>query len=306
MELISLSNWDSSVADDVSYDVFVTNQSIDDRARFFASSFEGRFIQKIIIKNKISGSSFSKQLEDLGFVDVELSAFEQVLRCVDLDGKCVNVLLDISCMPRDVMSHLLSSILSFFSGCIVKIRIKYTIASYSLPPNDIGANAGIEAVHSDFSGWSHADSKPTSLVLGLGYEPFKAEGASEFFEPYDQWVFVPESPVTDYLPKVIENNQQLINRSEAENRTIYYKVDDPEMTFGQLEQVVSLLSKTTNPVLMPFGPKILFFLCLIQSLCHPEVGVWYVTGNHPEEIVNNFASEHSCGFECVFAVGKVD
>lgn len=306
MKLISLNNWDSSVFDEVDYDVFVTSQSDDERARFFAVSFDGRCLQKMII---INNNDFKKpsdgQMSDLGFVGVEFCDVEKYLKENIASGEdIVNILVDISCMPRNVMSHLLSSILSCFSGCVVRVRVKYTIASYSLPPDDIGANEGIEAVHSDFSGWSYADSKPTSLVLGLGYEPFKAEGASEFFEPYDQWVFVPESPVTEYLPKVIENNQELINRSEAESKTIYYKVDDPEATFGQLEQVVSLLSQTTNPVLMPFGPKILFFLCLIQSLCHPEVGVWYVTGNHPEEIGNNLASEYSCGFECVFSVSK--
>jgi hypothetical protein len=178
--------------------------------------------------------------------------------------------------------------------------VNYTIARYSVPPADIGANESIEAVHSCFSGWSYADSKPTSLILGLGYEPFKAEGASEYFEPYDQWVFVPDSPVEEYLPVVIENNQELISRSSGASKAIYYRVDDPEMTFGQLEQVVSLLMQTTNPVLMPFGPKILFFLCLVQSLCHSEVGVWCVTGIHSSEKNAVEASDYSCGVECIF------
>jgi len=304
MKLISLDNWDSSITDETSYDFFVSALSNDERSKHFASAFEGRCSRKVVVAGLNSQSDTIGEFERLGFSIVELSAFEQYLKKIEhIDDAGVSILIDISCMARDVMSSVLATVLSIFSQTSIKLRVKYTIASYSVPPVDISANEGIEAVHSDFSGWSYADSKPTSLVLGLGYEPFKAEGASEYFEPYDQWVFVPESPVIEYLPKVVQNNQELISRSDAENKTIYYKVDDPEMTFGQLEQVVSLLSQSTNPVLMPFGPKILFFLCLIQSLCHPEVGVWHITGNHPEEVGNGAASEYSCGFECVFSSG---
>lgn len=301
MKLISLDNWDSLKFDEVSYDFFINAQSNDGRAKFFANIFEGHCSRKIMITDINSPSSSLEESESLGFSMVELPEFEQCLKRAAIAAETdVSILIDISCMARNVMSNVLSAVLSVFSKTSVRLRVRYTIASYSVPPVDISANEGIEAVHSDFSGWSYADSKPTSLVLGLGYEPFKAEGASEFFEPYDQWVFVPESPVVEYLPKVVENNQELISRSDAENKTIYYKVDDPEMTFGQLEQVVSLLSQSTNPVLMPFGPKILFFLCLIQSLCHPEVGVWHITGSHPEEVGDSSASDYSCGFECVF------
>jgi hypothetical protein len=139
------------------------------------------------------------------------------------------------------------------------------------------------------------------LVLGLGYEPFKAEGASEFFEPYEQWIFIPESPIAEYLPKVLENNEELISRVLLEKKTVNYRVDDPELTFGQLEQVVSALTETTNPVLMPFGPKIFFFLCLVQSMSHPEVGVWQVTDDYEPSNGKTEASQYSFGIDCVFS-----
>lgn len=306
MNLESLTNWDSSGCDDISYDLLLTFFNDEARSRDFSSTFKGECrTKKAIIVGSVD-EAVRKYAEDFGFSIIGGEELKACFSDLAMSAKKICILIDISCMPRHVMAEVLSAVFSSLVDCNVKLRVNYTIANYSLPPADIGANESIEAVHSDFSGWSYADSKPTSLILGLGYEPFKAEGASEFFEPYDQWVFVPESPVLEYLPMVLKNNDELLSRSNVESKTIYYKVDDPEMTFGQLEQVVSLLAQTTNPVLMPFGPKILFFLCLIQSRCHPEVGVWCVTGNHPEDIGSSIASEYSCGIDCNFTLSEKD
>ncbi|VVO77141.1 hypothetical protein PS870_01601 [Pseudomonas fluorescens] len=303
MNLESLSNWDPSVSDNLSYDLFLAFFNHEERSRDLATKIEAVCLKKIAIITKPIDKNEDGCAHDFGFSLVDVDSLKGCFSELAIpEDRKVCILIDISCMPRHVMAEVMSNLFSVLSSCNVRLRVNYTIASYSLPPADISANESIEAVHSDFSGWSYADSKPTSLILGLGYEPFKAEGASEFFEPYDQWVFVPESPVVEYLPMVIKNNDELLSRSSVESKTIYYKVDDPESTFGQLEQVVSLLAQTTNPVLMPFGPKILFFLCLIQSHCHPEVGVWCVTGNHPEEVGSSFASDYSCGIDCVFSL----
>jgi hypothetical protein len=300
MILESLMNWNPEAVDDVEYDLLITSCAREGRSVNFARNFEGGAKKKISILFDGASDAVVAEYKELGFEIAEFSSFEDYIFKVlsDLD-QSLSILVDVSCMSRHAMAVVLAKV-SSLSVPSVRLRVNYTIARYSVPPTDIGANESIEAVHACFSGWSYADSKPTSLILGLGYEPFKAEGASEFFEPYDQWVFVPDSPVEEYLPVVISNNQELISRSGATSKAIYYRVDDPEMTFGQLEQVVSLLMQTTNPVLMPFGPKILFFLCLIQSLCHSEVGVWCVTGNHSGESNSGEASDYSCGVECVF------
>jgi hypothetical protein len=300
MILETLTNWSPEAVDDIEYDLLITSCSLDGRSVNFARNFNGSAKKKISVLFDGASDAVVVEYKKLGFEIAGLGHFED---CFSKDlselNQSLSILVDVSCMSRHAMAVILAKI-SSLAVSSVRLRVNYTIARYSVPPTDIGANESIEAVHACFSGWSYADSKPTSLILGLGYEPFKAEGASEFFEPYDQWVFVPDSPVEEYLPVVILNNQELISRSSATSKAIYYRVDDPELTFGQLEQVVSLLMQTTNPVLMPFGPKILFFLCLVQSLCHPEVGVWCVTGNHSGESNPGEASDYSCGVECVF------
>lgn len=300
MLLETLKNWNSDDHECITYDLFITYLTRDPRSRDYANKFNGNCIKKFAIISDNLEENDLEITEFQNFTRIKNEHLSETLSAsITTLAATTNILIDISCMPRSSMADILAKLISAPHLSSVRIRTNYTIAKFIQPPSDILANESIEAVHSAFSGWSYADSKPTSLVLGLGYEPYKAEGASEFFEPYEQWVFIPTSPISEYSPKVLENNQQLISRVGLDKKTVTYKVDDPELTFGQLEQVVSSLTEKTNPVLMPFGPKIFFFLCLIQSMSHPEVGVWQVTGESAEGSNNTEASDCSYGVECL-------
>lgn len=210
------------------------------------------------------------------------------------------IALDISCLPHAIMADVLHAISTTESSCQIEVVVLYSLAEFTPPRNLVFANESIEPVHQYFAGWSSPETKPTSLILGLGYEPNKAEGASEYFEPSDQWVFIPSSPISEFLDEVHNNNSNLIKKT-PQDRTIEYNVADPEVTYGQIALVISSLTKKSNPVLLPFGPKVFFFLCLVQCLTHPEVGVWRVTGVEDKSSQDISASEYIIGIRCVFS-----
>lgn len=210
------------------------------------------------------------------------------------------VVIDISCIPRNAMAELLACLVNKATHEQIELIVLYSLAEFTPPSKNELANLSIEPVHKFFAGWSTPEIKPTSLILGLGYEPDKAEGASEYFEPSDQWVFIPKSPVVEFFGQVNKNNFNLIQETD-ENHLIEYNVADPEMTYGQLELVISSLTRTSNPVLLPFGPKIFFFLCLIQCLTHPELGVWQVTSKETPSQIEIKASGYIIGIRCLFS-----
>lgn len=210
------------------------------------------------------------------------------------------VVLDISCMPREVMAEISYQLMIAKEFREIEVVALYSLAKFTFPVENEDANEGIEPVHPGYAGWSAPETKPTSLVLGLGYELHRAEGASEYFEPKDQWVFVPHSPIDEFLFQVNKNNSNLLDKMEG-GHLIAYRVDDPEVTYGQLELVVSSLLKTSNPVLLPFGPKIFFFLCLVQCVSHPELGVWLVTGSEKKGLGSIEASGIVVGVRCKFS-----
>jgi len=218
---------------------------------------------------------------------------------VDIDT--LQILIDISCISRPAMATTLSSLLSIRSVKNFDISFVYSLAIFTQPLLGAVPNEAIEPVHIDFSGWPSQQLAPTSLVIGLGYEPDKAEGAAEYLDPSEQWGFVPVSRVTEFLPEVEKNNERLIQRLQSNDRIVRYDVHDPEQTFGQLEIIVSDLIRKSNPILMPFGPKIFYAICLIQSLCHPEIGVWHVTSEAREASVDRRASGIELGFRTVIS-----
>lgn len=224
------------------------------------------------------------------------SDISKIITLLPIEAK---VVLDISCMPRVVMADILYELTMVRDFGKIEFIILYSLARFTLPVANEDANESIEPVHPGYAGWSAPETKPTSLILGLGYELHKAEGASEYFEPKDQWVFVPHSPIKEFLVQVQKNNINLLEKMDS-GRLISYNVDDPELTYGQLELVVGSLLKTSNPVLLPFGPKIFFFLCLVQCVSHPELGVWLVTGSDRDSIGTIDASGIVIGVRCIF------
>lgn len=208
-----------------------------------------------------------------------------------------SILIDVSCLSRPAMAEIVFGLLSIDNIDKFRILFCYSLAQFTPPTNATAPNEAIEPVHNACSGWPSRQADPTSLISGLGYEPNKAEGASEYLDPSEHWGFIPESPVKEFLQELEKNNYSLIRRLCESNRTVRYDLSKPSRTFGQLEIIISDLLTRSNPILLPFGPKLFFILCLLQSIRHPEVGVWHVTGESNEEPVDRCASDIEIGFE---------
>jgi hypothetical protein len=283
------------------FDLVVVYSCLESRSANIINKLKGSEGKFFVIADQSSSSEnlVNIECENLQVFDASgcLAAMQGIL--VNLES-CYKIAVDVSCLPHALMAGILHVITTTESRFQIEVVVLYSLAEFTLPGTLVYANESIEPVHQYFAGWSSPETKPTSLVLGLGYEPNKAEGASEYFEPSDQWVFIPSSPIPEFLNEVHNNNSNLIKKT-PQNRTIEYDVADPEVTYGQIALVISSLAKKSNPVLLPFGPKIFFFLCLVQCLAHPEVGVWRVTGVEDKESQDIAASEYVIGVRCVFS-----
>jgi hypothetical protein len=214
-------------------------------------------------------------------------------------GHFRSVLVDISCMSRSTMASVVHTLISE-SVQSFQLNFIYSQAAFIPPKPSTGVNHEIEPVHENCAGWPVSQSAPTSLIIGLGYEPSKAEGASEFLDPSEQWAFIPTSKIPQYLSTLARNNNNFIKRLEKINRTIKYDLHHPSETFGLIELVVTDLLGRSNPVLLPFGPKIFFILCLLSGLIHPEIGIWHVKEmERDKNIANVDASGEEIGFMVV-------
>jgi hypothetical protein len=289
------------------FDIFIAALSSESRAINIASKYGISAPAKFAIisarKDELAYKDNEAVFASNKFSIIRHGELDDVLRLLNESHpeQRIRIALDISCMPRQLMAKVLLAILGMAKIDEYEITFFYSLASFTTPAVDIVPNEAIEPVSPTFSGWPSEQSLPTSLITGIGYEPEKAEGASEYLDPSEQWGFIPLSPVSEFLTELEKNNNSLISRITSEGRAIRYEVSEPSRTFGQLEIVISDLLRRSNPILLPFGPKIFFALCLLQGIRHPEVGVWHVTGESNESPVDRRASGLEVGFSVTLA-----
>jgi hypothetical protein len=299
MKLQKLENYYISDDQEESCDLLIAYSCLESRSSNILNKLQFNKSEIFIIEDSPSNTfALTSQLD---YRSLDKATYPEAIREVlnDLE-RPYKIVLDISCLPHTIMADILHIISTAESKCKIELIVLYSLAEFTPPSTSSLANESIEPVHKNFAGWSSPETKPTSLILGLGYEPNKAEGASEYFEPSDQWIFIPSSPISEFLGQVHSNNSNLIKKTD-EDRTIVYDVSDPEITYGQIELVISSLARKSNPVLLPFGPKIFFFLCLVQCLTHPELGVWRVTGVEDRISQDVHASKYIIGVRCIFS-----
>ncbi|MGF6998830.1 hypothetical protein [Paraburkholderia sp. GAS32] len=210
-------------------------------------------------------------------VDSVRTNLEQWMR--NRSDQTPTIVVDVSCMSRPIMAATFEAIFRAAVKGSLNVVVGYVIAAYSPPPTLLPPNEDIKPISEFFAGWPNDTTASTALIVGLGYERAKAEGACEYFDASETWVFVPRSPIREYDDAVTTNNDFLLARARRREHSIDYKVDSPTEALGHLATRVTNLLSGANLVLLPFGPKIFFVLSLLIGAIFREVGVWHVTGD---------------------------
>jgi hypothetical protein len=301
IDLLQLSDLD--ISGGVACDLFIGMAMDTHRAKRLASiqlqhSKECWFLQSPTGTSSFPGSS-----------RVEMTAEELPSRLKQWLKLCVGtptVYLDVSCIPKPMIAVVLKELFLASETSVVNLVVGYVIAAYIPPPGDLPPNEDIKPIHEWFAGWPSDATATTALVVALGYERDKAEGACEYFDASETWVFVPNSPIFQYDKDVLENNKYLLNRVERIHRSLAYRVDQPANAFGQLVSIVLGLLPRANTVILPFGPKIFVPLSLIVAALYREVGVWHVTGDAAVAETGLDGSEQLIGFSALLGPGCAD
>lgn len=306
IDLYSL--YDIDISNGVDADLFITNNPGEDRALKISS------LQTHASKLNWYISSNSSQ-KDLSEFSEETPQNISTYREEQLEKELTNwissnqninpsVFIDISCMSHALMACIIKTICIAAETFTIKLTVGYVIAEFATPPKELPPNEDIKPIDNFFAGWPSNASAATSLILGLGYEKEKAEGACEYFDASETWVFHPKSPISNYDKEVQNNNRALLERLERKNRALSYYVNAPSNAFGQLVSLILSALPTSNPVILPFGPKIFFVLSTIAAALYREVGVWHVTGDSSSLMPNQQASNFLIGFQATFGPAK--
>lgn len=292
------------------FDLLITSSSSSMRNQFFRNKRDFQVSESWIVSESGIVSEFhaSALPGSEAFLDATSSSNSYSVNLLDSilaswidNSKSLHprIFVDISCMSRRSMSNIVTALCRIAARREVSFHVGYVIAAFSPPPSMLPPNRDIRPISPFFAGWPSETAASTSLVIGLGYEKHKAEGASEYFDASETWVFMPQSPVSDYNGHVCENNADLIGSATRNRRFVAYPVLDPARTFGVLASLTSDLIDRTNPVILPLGPKIFFMLSLLVAALYEESGVWEISTDCAPDPRDEHASEQAAIFEVV-------
>lgn len=211
------------------------------------------------------------------------------------DDEPKSVLLDITVLSRHRIAMVLDYLLCGLAEGS-KISIGYSLSCYVSPPEDTTPVRKVTEIADQFGGLLGDLSKPTSLIIGLGYEKNKALGLSNYLEAGCEFVFIPKSSEKDFECDVRKNNEEFLSQVPEKN-VFTYDVGSPYSTYLDLKSLLLSVSEYSRPLVVPLGPKILAAICVILGReMYPDVPVWRVSSEHMEEPVERAANGEVISF----------
>ena len=268
------------------YDLLVCTLGYESRARFIAETQNVRARYKValgfkaqqVLRFEENERWFEAAEFDVAVLDEEYvgSHLQQV--CVEAlrDKRSLHVCCDISSMSRYRTAIVVDTLRTLRPGIEVTADFLYAIAKFTPPPEPLFANVHVGAVLPSFAGWTVEPELPVSAIVGLGYEPDKALGAVEHLQASEIWTFEPVSSIPEYTDALRRANRTLLG-FVPERCRLQYQVERPYTLFSSLQALASSCLRSSNPVILPFGPKLFTLASLLVACSYTDVAVWRVS-----------------------------
>lgn len=207
------------------------------------------------------------------------------------NSEAMKVLIDITVFSRSRLSALLYILIKALpKGSI--LTISYEISQFVEPTTGLSPIKTVGDVIPELSGSIGDLTKPTSLILGLGYEDGKALGLANYIDSEFNFAFLPTGIDQRFDELVLKNNQALLNEIPS-SRIINYRLDQPYNTYLDMRDLTNAVSSYTAPLIAPLGPKMLTAISVLVAIEFDElIPVWRVSSEFEEQPVDRKASGH--------------
>lgn len=196
--------------------------------------------------------------------------------------------VDVSSFSRSRIAHILLGLIEVAHTRRLAVDFWYAPAAFA-EEDIVDATIRVaEPVVWELAGWTEEPERPVAAIIGLGYEPGRAVGASEYLDVARTHIYAPFGVDERYDRAVRASNTDLL--AEGGDRVSYYDVADPYRIYSRLESLVYGLGADYRVTLVPFGPKI-FAVCamLVSIKRNGDVGVWRFSGDAADDPVDRRA-----------------
>lgn len=276
----------------INLDLIIVSSGYEDRCTFFSQTHIDKFENAKKVCLAFDNSKENNFFKESGFEILSCDGennkpLEIFLKSFTTDkNDNLNILIDYSSMTRIWYSTLLCFFANNNSDNI-NIQFVYSFSKYIAPPRTTTRNIHVKPLEG-FSTFSIPD-KPTALIIGLGYEPEKAFGLSEFFDAETFLLYNDKSFGSEFSTAVEDINSKLINSVPSDN--IYkYPIGNLIVTEKLLIDLCRGLNEKFRIVITPTGPKPFTLVSLICALKIKNVDIWRVSAGSMAKPINREAN----------------
>lgn len=291
------------------YDLLLCTLGYESRARFIAETQALYARRKIafgfkaqqVLRFDANESWFKAAGFDVIMLDEEdvRAHLQQTCLAAIRDKRSLRLCCDISSMSRYRIAVVVDTLRALGPDLEVAVDFLYAIAKFTPPPEPLFANVHVGPVLPSFAGWSAEPELPVSAVVGLGYEPDKALGAVEHLQASEIWTFEPVSSIPEYTASLHQANRTLL-QFVPEKCRLQYQVERPYTLFSALRALASSSLLSSNPVILPFGPKLFTLVALLVGCSYADIAVWRVSAGIHEPPIDRQAHGFVTGLSVDF------
>ncbi len=314
-----LSNVTQISADEMfslNFDALVVASGYESRARHVAQQLQVTDGQRRVAMGFNDHKEYAREdndceLEARGF---ELMAFDGADRVAVIDlmasllasqnKDSIDLLIDYSCMTRTWYAAMLEAIRTSRNAGVTTVNayFAYSAPQFTEPPPRT-LNQVMQPIRG-FGGLSSPFQR-TALVLGLGYEPERAQGLHDYLEPPDAYAFYTDPSFDErFTDIVMQSNEHLLTKRLEDDSVFTYPAPSLQIAGCLLTPLCLRLSREENRVILaPLGPKPFCLLCLLLATKFRELEVWRVSAAERTPPVDKKAMGPIVGCKATFEMG---